>query len=111
MRNWVATLLVLAVFLMPIFAKGQTSPALTLKTHIPLTKVEGRMDHLGVDVKGQRLFATAFTNKTLEVSDLKTGKQVHTITGLDQPQGAYYNPATNWLFVASEGDGTAKVFD
>ena len=92
-------------------AAAQGSPALIPKPPIKLTKVEGRMDHLGVDVKGQRLFATAFDNHTLEVIDLKTGRQVHTIPGLNKPQGAFYDPATNRLFVAYGGDGTVKIFD
>ena len=92
-------------------AAAQEAPALTPKDPIALTKVEGRMDHLGVDVKGLRLFATAFDNHTLEVIDLKTGRQVHTIPDLEEPQGAYYDPATNRLFVACGGDGTLKIFD
>jgi len=84
-------------------AAAQGSPALIPKPSIKLTKVEGRMDHLGVDVKGQRLFATAFDNHTLEVIDLKTGQQVHTIPALNEPQGAFYDPATNRLFVALWG--------
>jgi DNA-binding beta-propeller fold protein YncE len=76
-----------------------------------LTNVEGRMDHLGVDLKGRRLFVTAFDNHTLEVLDLKTGRQMHTIPALNEPQGTYYDPATNQLFVACGGDGTVKVFD
>ena len=84
---------------------------MTPQTPIRLTKVEGRMDHMSIDVKGQRLFATAFDNHTLEVIDLKTGRQVHTITNLDEPQGAYYDPATNRLFEANGGDGTVKIFD
>jgi DNA-binding beta-propeller fold protein YncE len=90
---------------------GQDAPALSPKDSIHLTKVEGRMDHLGVDVKGQRLFATAFDNHTLEVIDLKTGRQVHTISDLDEPQGAFFDPATNRLFEANGGDGTVKIFD
>jgi len=90
---------------------AQDSAAFTPKTPIALTKVEGRMDHLGIDVKGQRLFATAFDNHTLEVIDLKSGRQIHTIPGLDEPQGAYFDRETNRLFVACGGDGTVKIFD
>ena len=92
-------------------ASGQESTALSAKAPIHLTKVEGRMDHLGIDVKGQRLFATAFDNHTLEVIDLKTGRQVHTISNLDEPQGAFYDAASNRLFEANGGDGTVKIFD
>jgi DNA-binding beta-propeller fold protein YncE len=90
---------------------GQSSPVLVLKTRIALANVEGRMDHMSVDVKGRRLFATAFDNHTLEVIDLQTERQIHTISALDEPQGAYYDPATNRLFVACGGDGTVKIFD
>jgi DNA-binding beta-propeller fold protein YncE len=90
---------------------AQESTVLTAESPIALAKVEGRMDHLSVDVKGQRLFVTAFTNHTLEVLDLKTRRQVHTIPDLDEPQGAFYDPETNRLFVACGGDGTVKVFE
>jgi hypothetical protein len=92
-------------------AVGQAPPVLSPKSPILLTKVEGRMDHLGIDVKGQRLFATAFDNHTLEVIDLKTGRQVHTIADLDEPQGSFYDAANNRLFEANGGDGTVKIFD
>jgi DNA-binding beta-propeller fold protein YncE len=92
-------------------ASGQEALALSPKDPIHLTKVEGRMDHLGIDVKGQRLFATAFDNHTLEVIDLKTGRQVHTIANLDEPQGSFYDTANNRLFVANGGDGTVRIFD
>src|SRR5882762_9475409 len=111
MKKHMATL----IFLSALFVSGavlaQQSPALSAKNPIRLTKVEGRMDHLSIDVKGQRLFVTAFDNHTLEVIDLKTGRQVHTIPDLNEPQAPFYDPATNRLFVASGGDGTLKIFD
>jgi DNA-binding beta-propeller fold protein YncE len=90
---------------------GSEKPPLTLTGRIPLANVKGRMDHLGVDVKGQRLFAAAFDNRTLEVIDLQAGKQVHTIANLEHPQGAFYDAASNRLFVSSEGDGAVNIFD
>ncbi|PYU21081.1 MAG: hypothetical protein DMG30_18720 [Acidobacteria bacterium] len=111
MRNRTFALLLWFGVLTSSTAMAQESAALTPQTPIRLTKVEGRMDHMSIDVKGQRLFATAFDNHTLEVIDLKTGRQVHTITNLDEPQGAYYDPATNRLFEANGGDGTVKIFD
>src|SRR2546427_12366256 len=111
MRNRIVALLFWFVVLTCGIAAAQESPALTPKNPIVLIKVEGRMDHLGVDVKGQRLFATAFDHHTLEVIDLKTGRQIHTIPDLDDPQGAYFDPDVNHLFVACGGDGTVKIFD
>jgi DNA-binding beta-propeller fold protein YncE len=111
MKKYVTALLLLNLLVLSGAPLGQDSPALSPKDPIHLTKVEGRMDHLGIDVKGQRLFATAFDNHTLEVIDLKTGRQMHTIADLDGPQGAYYDAANNRLFEANGGDGTVKIFD
>jgi DNA-binding beta-propeller fold protein YncE len=92
-------------------ADAEEAAALAPKNPIPLKNVEGRMDHMSVDVKGRRLFATAFDNHTLEVIDLKTNQQVRTIRNLNEPQGAYFDAGTNQLFVACGGDGTVKIFD
>jgi len=91
-------------------APPQKAPVLTFVSSIRLANVDGRMDHMSVDLKGQRLFAAAFDNHTLEIIDLKTGKQVKSIP-FDNPQNSYYVPSVNRLFVSSEGDGTVKIFD
>jgi WD40 repeat protein len=90
---------------------GQTPTTLELKSRIPMAEVQGRIDHTSADVMGQRLFVAAFDNKTLEVIDVQAGKQVHTISDLNNPQQTHFDPATNHLFVSSSGDGTVKVFD
>ncbi len=92
-------------------AIGQNSEVLSLDVHIPLSDVKGRIDHFSVDVKGQRLFVAAVENHTLEVIDLKSGQRVHTIADLAEPQGVFYDPATNHLFVACGLDGVTKVLD
>jgi DNA-binding beta-propeller fold protein YncE len=106
MKYFIATL-----FLLNGLAVGQESTALSLKTRIALPNVQGRLDHFGVDVKGQRLFVAGVANHTLEVIDLKSGQRVRTITGLEEPQGVYYDAATNHLFVACGGDGVTNVYD
>lgn len=78
---------------------------------IPLPGVGGRIDHLSVDVKGQRLFVSALGNNTIEVLDLAAGRRVHQIAGLDEPQGVLYVPEVNRIFVANARDGTVKLFD
>src|SRR6266849_6820904 len=92
-------------------AAGQEAQPLSLETHIPLQNVKGRIDHLSVDLKGERLFVAAVDNHTLEVIDLKTGQRVHTLTDLAEPQGVFYDASTNRLFVACALDGVAKIFD
>lgn len=90
--------------------RAQTSEVLTLETRIPLPDVKGRIDHFGVDVKGQRLFVAAVENHTVEVIDLKSGVR-RPLTGLAEPQGVFYDPSTNHLFVACALDGATKIFD
>jgi Uncharacterized conserved protein len=102
-----AVLLLLAVMV----AKGQTTATLQLEKTIELPDVVGRIDHMSLDVPGQRLFVSALGNNTVEVVDLKAGKRTNTISGLKEPQGALYVPNKNRLFVASGKDGTVKMFD
>jgi hypothetical protein len=92
-------------------ATGQNIEALSLDAHIPLPDVKARIDHFSVDVKGQRLFVAAVENHTLEVIDLKSGRRAHTIRNLGEPQGVYYDPSANHLFVACGLDGVTKMFD
>ncbi len=84
---------------------------LTLESQIALPGVKGRIDHFSVDLKGQRIFVSAVGNNTLEVIDLKAGKRVRSISGLEEPQGVFFDPSTNHLFVACGGDGVVKIFD
>jgi DNA-binding beta-propeller fold protein YncE len=92
-------------------AWGQTNQPLRLEKTIELPEVQGRIDHLSVDVKGQRLFVSALGNNTVEVIDLKAGKRLKTISGLQEPQGVLYVPATDRLYVANAKDGRVRVFD
>jgi len=115
--KWRITTVVLATSLLATLlvlsnsVAEQESSVLSLETHIPLPNVKDRIDHLSVDVKGQRLFVAAVDNHTLEVVDLKSGQRVHTITDLAEPQGVFYDESTNRLFVACGLDGVTKIFD
>src|SRR5436190_18086629 len=100
-----------ALLFLSILAIGQETSALSLKTHVALPNIDGRMDHLSVDIKGQRLFVSALGNNTVEVIDLKSGQRVRTLTGLAEPQGLLYDASTNRLYAANGVDGATKVFD
>jgi hypothetical protein len=92
-------------------AWGQANQPLRLEKIIELPDVKGRIDHLSVDVKGQRLFVSALGNNTVEVIDIKAGKRVKTISGLQDPQGVLYVPASDRLYVANAKDGSVRIFD
>src|ERR1041385_7512111 len=76
-----------------------------------MPEVQGRIDHLSIDVKGQRLFVSALGNNTLEVIDVKSGKRVKTISGLKEPQGALYVAESDRIYVANGDDGSVRIFD
>ena len=82
---------------------------LVLETKIPLGQVSGRIDHLGIDVKRQRLFVAELGNNSLGVVDLAAGKVLRTISGLSEPQGVAYVPFADSVFVANAGDGSVHV--
>src|SRR5262249_31182753 len=94
-----------------VIANGQGGPPLKLVQTIPLGMVEGRIDHMSADVKGQRLFLAALGNNTLEVVDLVQGRQVRSLAGLREPQGVVYVPALDQIVVANGNDGTVRTFD
>jgi DNA-binding beta-propeller fold protein YncE len=118
MKYWIATLILFLVILLSTLAVGQDSTALSLKTHIALPGVDGRMDHFGVDLKGQRLFVSALGNHTVEVLDVQGGRRLQTLSNLEEPQGplpigegrdqAEFDPETHLVF-SSNGEGTVTV--
>ena len=101
----------LLVFRAAAPAQEHTSTALPLKQAIPLPGVEGRIDHLDVDLSGQRLFVCALGNNTVEVVDLNKGERVHTISGLGAPQGVAFVQELNRLFVANDKGGVCNIYD
>jgi len=94
-----------------IFATVLVAQPLRLESTIPLPNVNGRIDHLSIDVAGKRLFVSALGNNTVEVVDLASGKIVHSISGLKEPQGVFYWADTNRLYVANGVDGHVRVYD
>ena len=77
-------------------ALAQTSVApLVLETKIPLGQVRGRIDHLAIDAKRQRLFVAELGNDSLAVVDLGAGKLLRTIAGFSEPQGVAYVASTD----------------
>jgi hypothetical protein len=87
------------------------SPPLKLKQTIPLSGVEGRIDHFAFDPAGERLFVCALGNNTVEVIDLRKGERIHSITGFGSPQGILYTRDPDRLFVANDKGGILKIFE
>ena len=83
--------------------------SLRLVQTIALEGVEGRLDHLSVDVKGERLFVAALGNNSVEVIDLRGGRRVETLRGMHKPSGVLYVPERNRLYVANSEDGSVRI--
>jgi DNA-binding beta-propeller fold protein YncE len=105
-----AGLVAFACITAPAQTQTQEPQPLALVKTIPLPNVEGRMDHMAVDVAGQRLIVAALGNNTVEVLDLNAGRRIQRLPGFAEPQGIVYVPELDRLFVANGSDGTCRVF-
>ena len=92
-------------------ARGQVGKALRIEKTIEMPEVQGRIDHMSLDAKRERLFVSALGNGSVEVFDIKAGKRIKSIGQMPQPQGVLYVPETNRLYVANDGDGSVRIFD
>jgi DNA-binding beta-propeller fold protein YncE len=99
------------LFACAIVQAQTTNQLLTMDNAIPLPGVEGRIEHMAVDIAGQRLFVAALENNSVEVLDLKIGQIIKSLPGFAGPQGIVYVPEFDKLFVANSGDGTCRILD
>jgi len=70
----------------------------------------GKLDHLAIDSKRQRLFLANTVNGTVDVVDLKAGKMMKQITGQPGAQGVAFAADLDRLFVGLGGGGLCNVF-
>src|SRR4051812_28577025 len=92
-------------------AKGSAeTPALELTQTIVLKGKAGKLDHLALDAKRERLFLANTTNGTLDVVDLKQGKLLKQVKGQTGIQGIAYAGDLDRVFVGLGGGGLCNVF-
>jgi YVTN family beta-propeller protein len=89
--------------------QGDTA-GLRLEAKIPIGNVNGRIDHMAIDLARQRLFVAELGNNTVGVVDLNGHNVIRSMTGLKEPQGVAYLPATDTLYIANGGDGSVRQF-
>jgi YVTN family beta-propeller protein len=92
-------------------AQSADTGPLQLETKIPLGDVRGRIDHMAVDLKRQRLFVAELGNDSVGIVDLANRKLIRSIPGLEEPQGVGYEPSTDMLYVANAGNGSVRLFE
>lgn len=101
LTGWIGSYAVIALAAEPLQLVATT----------PMPRVEGRIDHLAVDVANQRLFVAALGNNTLEVIDTAAHKIIRNVTGLHEPQGVAFLKDRGLVAMASGEDGTCRFFD
>lgn len=84
---------------------------LKLEKIIPMPEVKGRIDHLDINLKDKVVYIAALGNNTVEVVDIQKGEIIHSIKGLDEPQGVGYIPQSNEIFVANGGNGDCYFYN
>ena len=84
---------------------------LKLERVIEMPDVRGRIDHIAVNIKDQVIYVAALGNNSVEVIDLKKGVAIHSIKGLDEPQGVAYIPEHNEIVIANGGNGKCVFYD
>jgi DNA-binding beta-propeller fold protein YncE len=73
--------------------------------------VQGKFDHLGIDYKGGRLFVAAESAHQVLVFDLKSGKYLRAIEGLQIPHAIFVREDLNRIYITDGGPGALKVYD
>jgi hypothetical protein len=80
-----------------------------LEKIVEMPNVDGRIDHMAINLKGNIIYVAALGNNTVEVIDLNKGYLIQSIKGIKEPQGIAYIPEQNEIAVAS-GDNGDCVF-
>lgn len=101
---------ILAATLLVLAAGAAVAAPLELVQTISLQGVAGKLDHLAVDARGQRLFVANKPNNTLDIVDLKAGKLIKQIVDQGKASGVAYAADLDRIFVGN-GAGTCNAFD
>jgi DNA-binding beta-propeller fold protein YncE len=97
---------------------ADTTPATAARTQplqliqrIPVPGVAGRIDHFTAYPKRRLLIFAGLGNNSVEIVNTFEAKVVHSIKGLNEPQGVLYVPEFDKIFVANAGSGKVNVYD
>ncbi|GAC1477648.1 MAG: hypothetical protein NVS2B11_00470 [Acetobacteraceae bacterium] len=108
--RWSARLLTTLVGFSSWSAGAADAPPLVLEASIPLEQTGGRIDHMAIDLRRQRLYVAELGNGTVDGVDLAASKVIGRIRGLKEPQGVGYSEKADLLVVASAGDGSVRFY-
>ena len=89
----------------------ETAPLKLIQTFKLSSEVKGNFDHFAIDLKGGRLFATPEDFKAVLVLDVRTGKLIHTISGIERPHAVLFREDLGRLYITDGEAGDLKIFD
>ena len=92
-------------------ATATRAQPLQLIQRIPVPGVAGRIDHFTAFPKRRLLIFAGLGNNSVEIVNTFEAKVVHSIKGLNEPQGVLYVPEFDKIFVANAGSGMVNVYD
>jgi hypothetical protein len=58
---------------------SSSSSSFSLTQTIGIPNVSGPIDHMAIDIRGQKLFIAELGNNSLDVVDLKAAKRIHSV--------------------------------
>jgi DNA-binding beta-propeller fold protein YncE len=101
-----------ALLALAVLLPAAPAPAATLELEqtIVLKGKAGKLDHLALDAKRDRLFLADTGNGTLDVVDLKAGKLLKQVAGQTGIQGVAYAPDLDRVFVGLGSGSLCNVF-
>src|SRR3954465_2414348 len=85
-------------------------PALELVQTIVLKGKAGKLDHLALDAKRERLFLANTSNGTLDGVGLKAGQLLKQVVGQTDIQGVAYATDLDRVFVGLGSGGLCNIF-
>jgi DNA-binding beta-propeller fold protein YncE len=91
-------------------ARAAAPLKLVAKYEMPAA-VKGRFDHLAADVPNNRLLLTAETAHEVLVFNLRTGKYLRAITGIEIPHAILFRDDLNRIYVTDGGAGELKIYN
>ena len=94
-----------------ITTSGSLDYTVRISDSMALPNVGERFDHMSIDISKQSVFVAARGNNSVYVASLPIESVSHIITGLNEPQGVYFDQENNQLYVSNGGDGTVDVFN
>ena len=84
------------------------APLQLIGNQIP-PSIQGKFDHLGTDLKGDRLFAAAETWHAVLVFELRTGTFLHALNNIPIPHAIFVRSDLNRTYITDGGEGVLRI--